>query len=147
MVGQFGGVPILIPPHGNCRAIFGAQPLGIWLWVRKKGLVKTSTGISADRVHTCSAQIPTRGFVHQWNQVKGLLWPGDLWGATLSDSEPQVSFVVSKALLSHTQARNWITASLAVESVFQLYLTRRAGDNSWELCSPQYWSRQVRMQG
>lgn len=62
--------------HRNYRGICGAQPLGIWLIEKGKGLATTSTMFLEDWLHTSSAHviISTSGFAYVQNKVRGTLW-------------------------------------------------------------------------
>ena len=117
---------------GDCRGIWGAPLLEIWLWWRRKeGLATTSIWILADQIHTCSAQlvIPNSGFAHLQNQLRSILWPGKLvrcrsaW-FRFSNEE----FAGTRAWFAHTQARSWDISTPTMKSIFWPHLIRRAGD-------------------
>ena len=104
----FMGAPTLISHYGY-STMWGSITENLW-WRRAEGLAISSTWILTNWVPTCSAQvgIPTSGFIHLHNQVKGALWPGnsdlpDLSPLMRSFTGPQTQFACTQAkVLSHS---------------------------------------------
>lgn len=120
-------------PQG-LRAVCEAQPLGIWLCQRSKGLAKTSTWILA-----MSSQLQCPGTSVLTSRTKPGIHPnrGTWQGGNLPDSDPQMSFASPRAARStHAQARNRIAAPLGMNVSSGPIWTERAGSSSWKLCSP-----------
>lgn len=98
----------VLTPQGLWWHLWGSITENLW-WRRAEGLATPSTWILVDWLPTCSAQvgIPTSGFIHLHNQVKGALWPGnsdmpDLSPLMRSLGGPQAQFVCTQAkVLSH----------------------------------------------